>query len=228
MPQTSPAYTPPEILQAGYQAEADGRLEYAVQFYRHLTDYYARTPEGLEARKALQRLNAEPAAKSADQAGSRPLSQALQSEQSKSQPPARPAAAQAPLRPEPAARHEPASQSRQHRVTRRAAAALPRPARGYRLGRALAVLLIICGWLLLVASVSVVGLRLVVQFELIAIGKLPQIAEWLAMAMAAGIPAGLLLVVLGQLALAVFRTANATAGLLAAAQASADHEVSHD
>ena len=53
---SKPALTPPEILRSAYQAKAGGQVAYAVQFYRHLVDYYARTPEAAEALSALRRL----------------------------------------------------------------------------------------------------------------------------------------------------------------------------
>ncbi len=74
MPQTTPAYSPQDILAAGQKAEAEGRTPYAVQFYRHLTDYYAHTPEAQDARAALQRINT---AMTPDPRGRRSLAEAL-------------------------------------------------------------------------------------------------------------------------------------------------------
>lgn len=60
MVQASPHVTAAQVLDAGRRAEADGRVEYAVQFYRHLTDHHAGAPEAAAARKALSRLKQQP------------------------------------------------------------------------------------------------------------------------------------------------------------------------
>jgi len=52
----SPQVTAAQVLDAGRRAEADGRVDYAVQFYRHLADNHASEPEGQIAREALSRL----------------------------------------------------------------------------------------------------------------------------------------------------------------------------
>jgi hypothetical protein len=57
MAQSTPQFTAAQILEAGRRAEADGRLEYAIQFYRHLTDHHARAPEAVAAREGLSRLS---------------------------------------------------------------------------------------------------------------------------------------------------------------------------
>lgn len=56
MESTSPHYTPVQVLQAGRRAEAGGRPDYAIQFYRHLVTHHPASPEGLEARGSLDRL----------------------------------------------------------------------------------------------------------------------------------------------------------------------------
>lgn len=55
--QASPQVTAAQVLDAGRRAEADGRLDYAVQFYRHLTDHHSGAPEAAAARDALSRLS---------------------------------------------------------------------------------------------------------------------------------------------------------------------------
>ena len=47
-----------QILEAGRRAEIEGRVEYAIQFYRHLTDHLPRSPEAATAREALTKLGA--------------------------------------------------------------------------------------------------------------------------------------------------------------------------
>ena len=58
MAQGPQQFTPQQILEAGRRAEAEGRIEYAIQFYRHLTDHLARTTEAAIARDSLARLGA--------------------------------------------------------------------------------------------------------------------------------------------------------------------------
>lgn len=56
MADTYPQFTPAQILEAGQRAMAEGRTEYAVQFFRHLIEHYGATPEAGAARDALARL----------------------------------------------------------------------------------------------------------------------------------------------------------------------------
>lgn len=51
-------FTPQQLLDAGRRAEAEGKLDFAAQFYRHLTDHYAYTSEAAEARSGLGRIGA--------------------------------------------------------------------------------------------------------------------------------------------------------------------------
>lgn len=56
MAQAKPQFTAEQILEAGRRAEAQGQLDYAIQFYRHLTDHHPNAPEAQAAREALARL----------------------------------------------------------------------------------------------------------------------------------------------------------------------------
>jgi hypothetical protein len=49
-------FTAAQVLQAARRAEAEGKFDYALQFYRHLTDHYPDAPEAHEAREGLQRI----------------------------------------------------------------------------------------------------------------------------------------------------------------------------
>ena len=49
-------FTPQQVLDAGRRAETDGRRDYAIQFYRHLTDHWSETAEAAAAREGLARL----------------------------------------------------------------------------------------------------------------------------------------------------------------------------
>jgi hypothetical protein len=56
MVQTSMQYTPVQVLQAARRAEAEGKMDYALQFYRHLVEQHGATPEAQEAREGLFRI----------------------------------------------------------------------------------------------------------------------------------------------------------------------------
>ena len=58
MVRISQALTPPQVLEAGHRAEVEGRLDLAAQFYRHLTEHFAFTPEAAEAHNGLGRVGA--------------------------------------------------------------------------------------------------------------------------------------------------------------------------
>ena len=56
MVQSNPQFSPAQILEAGQRAATEGRTEYALQFFQHLVDHYAATPEAAAARESLVRL----------------------------------------------------------------------------------------------------------------------------------------------------------------------------
>jgi hypothetical protein len=56
MVQTSMQFTPVQVLQAARRAEAEGKMDYALQFYRHLVEQHGTTPEAQEAREGLFRI----------------------------------------------------------------------------------------------------------------------------------------------------------------------------
>lgn len=56
MVQTAMQYTPVQVLQAARRAEAEGKMDYALQFYRHLVEQHGSTPEAQEAREGLFRI----------------------------------------------------------------------------------------------------------------------------------------------------------------------------
>lgn len=211
---TSPALSPPEILQAAYQAEANGQIAYAVQFYRHLTDYFGRTPEANEALTALHRLKQAPPPSS--NGTGRPLSQALAAHQTASSAPAY----------LPPASVEPTSSPSQptHQPTTRRPRSLPsvrptyprRPASQYKAGRALSVLMIVLGWVAIAVSIVMGGVNLALWLGAMRVADVPAALRETLPVLAGLVPAGLILLVLGQVFLAIFRTANATADISAA------------
>jgi hypothetical protein len=52
----SPQFTPAQLIESGRRAEAEGRPDLAVQFYRHLTEHFADAVEAAEAHGALGRI----------------------------------------------------------------------------------------------------------------------------------------------------------------------------
>jgi hypothetical protein len=56
MVQTSVQFTPVQVLQAARRAEAEGKMDYALQFYRHLVEQHGGAPEAQEAREGLFRI----------------------------------------------------------------------------------------------------------------------------------------------------------------------------
>ena len=58
MVHAAPQLTPPQLLEAGRRAEAEGKLDLATQFYRHLAEHYAYTGEAAEARNGIGRIGA--------------------------------------------------------------------------------------------------------------------------------------------------------------------------
>lgn len=56
MVQTSVQFTPVQVLQAARRAEAEGKMDYALQFYRHLVEQHGGSAEAQEAREGLFRI----------------------------------------------------------------------------------------------------------------------------------------------------------------------------
>ena len=53
---TPPQFTPAQILDAARRAEAEGKLEYAMQFYRHIVEHHGAAGEAYEARNRFQKM----------------------------------------------------------------------------------------------------------------------------------------------------------------------------
>lgn len=56
MAQGTPQFSPAQVLEAGRRAEAEGKFDYAVQFYRHLVTHFASSAEAGAAREGLDRI----------------------------------------------------------------------------------------------------------------------------------------------------------------------------
>lgn len=54
--QSSVQYTPVQVLQAARRAEAEGKMDYALQFYRHIVEHHGATEEAAAAREGLFRI----------------------------------------------------------------------------------------------------------------------------------------------------------------------------
>jgi hypothetical protein len=231
MTQAGPQFTAAQILEAGRRAEADGRIDYAIQFYRHLTDHLPRAPETAAAREALARIAqwraGEAAGGPAPPGGSvnghpaagRQQHSALSAQQ---QPGTRP-------EPHPAA---PAGQGRQGGLSiapagarREGTVELPRPRDRYRLGRSIARLTSAIGWISM--ALGIVALVLLVAGRTTGLPRAAGI-DIAGMVLASGgigapvlLVSGLVLIFWGQLARAVFDNANATRELVAIERARA-------
>jgi hypothetical protein len=233
MAQTAPRFTPAQILEAGHRAEAEGRTEYAIQFFRHLMDHHPRAPEALLAREALQRLDPPRGASLNGAAagaanppppppvpppGAMPgLAESLAEAAPWPQPSMRGAPAGPP--PKPA---EPAPQ----RAALPPVIELPEPRRDYGLGRAMARLLSGFGWLQIVAGLLATAtgvLGLFVPEARITPPSVPgigAIGSLTLLGLAIVVP-GLLFVFIGQVSRAIFDGANASRDLAQIARARA-------
>ncbi len=228
MVQTSVQFTPVQVLQAARRAEAEGKMDYALQFYRHLVEQHGTTPEAQEARVGMFRIaewrwGEARVARGRDTAGG-----GAQSTQSPQTPPA--ASAGNPpggQRVYNVANNPPQSDYYADQPqTAAAPGKLPQViTRGhdqdeqgftprFRVAKFLAHALSAIGWLTLLAGIGAAtgGFAGMVP-ELSAIGLLGA-----PIGVLIGLPAlllGIVLVVAGQLAAAVFESANANLELVA-------------
>ncbi len=253
MAQGSHQFTPTQILEAGRRAEAEGRTEYAIQFYRHLTEHMARSAEAAVARDALLRLGAAPAPVVATPPGAAGTGTIVNGNYFNGMPaPGLTASASQPqLGAQPAgqAAHAsigPAIQGRAQNtsitVPERAPApgpgagegvarrkfVLPRSRRRYRTGRFMARALTFVGFIEIVLGAALLGFGVLARFG-IGASALPEIiaAQQQLIGITAGISLimmGVLVVLGGQLGRAIFDTASANRDLAAFARARAAFE----
>lgn len=198
MPQGSPQFTPRQLLDAGRRAEAEGKLDHAIQLYRHLTDHYAYTAEAGEARDGLGRIGAG-------------AGQQLWAANGAASPHAATPFAHGRM-------PGPHSGARSRAVARE---------RHYRTGSVLATLVSCAGWLIVAAGVAMVPVVLATDPLLLQRG-LPYAASLgpaggvaAAVALSA---VGLAVVFWGQMASALFDQANATRELVAIERARRDEQ----
>jgi len=206
-------FTADQILEAGRRAEAQGQSEYAVQFYRHLTDHHPASPEASVAREALSRLAPTPRQVPEKMNGSRstlppwPAGEPLPPREAAPRPvlaePPRhgPPASPPPAQPAPA----PSAAQRQRYDYVREPMELPRPVRGYLAGRIVAWFVVLCGTAAFFAGAAIIGFAVATG----TVPVLPPVGPPGAIG-AALLVTGFVLVFAGQVALASFATANAT------------------
>jgi hypothetical protein len=236
MAQTQVQYTPVQVLQAARRAEAEGKMDYALQFYRHIVEHHGTAIEAQEAREGLFRIaewrwgeariaRRQEAAVANGYSGQGGQSvQSVQSGQPQQQrervavTPAATSAQQQSYTPEPADSAVPMTgATRMPQIIAREAAA--QAAEGneapvaykarYRVARFMALLLSGCGWASVLGGVAVALLAFAdatADVSAVALLGLP-------LGIVLGVPAaviGLVLIVTGYLAVAVFESTNAT------------------
>ena len=211
-----------QVLEAGQKAEFEKKLDYAFQFYKHITDHHAQAPEAQAARDGLARLSsqAKPATQDARPNG-------FMNGKTGQTPPAQPAGA--PLQPAsaPAAAHQPGAAPVAYPAPPPAqqlqpapaihAVTLPAPVNDYRAGMLVAGILSTFGWILFALGPVVAALSFTtVGSQIIDIGRSGMLGGVVGVAVIALVPMmlGLTIVFWGQAARAIFDNANATRELL--------------
>lgn len=199
-------FSPAQVLDAAQRAEVEGRLDLAHQFYTHLAEHFSGTAEGNAAQGALLRLGT-PRVEAPPVNGfslSNPFSTVPEG------PISYPASAPARY-PDP----PPATPAPIH-------VDLPPPANGYRIGRLLGRAVAWLGGLTVLFGAALIPLSILGPKALTA---LPGLGLLLAAGPRAGFEiaaTGVVLVILGQLARALFDQANATRDLAAITRAEAE------
>ena len=205
--------TAAQVLDAGRRAEADGRVEYAIQFYRHLTDHHGAAPEAAAARDALSRLDHRRSAVP-------PEHQPARGGVARAAPIATRAPAPTPRAPNsggkssikiaPAGSVEPV-----------ASIVISAPTNSYRIGNVIAHILAVLGGLWVLAGLMMTGAAAVIDLNLL----LPRWAPGVALHPFAG-PivafSGLILLFWTQIARAVFDIARSSRELAAIERAKID------
>jgi len=204
--------TAAQVLDAGRRAEADGRVEYAIQFYRHLADHHAAAPEAAAARDALSRLDLRRSANPAERQAARPASRPAPAPARRAAPPS--SAPHLPGRT--SIRIAPAGSPEPH-----APPIIAAPSGGYLVGRVIAHALAGLGALLVLSGIAVI------VFGVMA-GPDASLPRGLAIASLGPYPGlgmtatGVLLVLWSQIARAVFDIARSSRDLAVIERAKAE------
>lgn len=208
---TPAQYTPRQLLESGRRAEAEGNLDLAGQYYWHVSETHPHTAEGAEAYACLSRMGFNSPQPSPPQ----PMAPSWNGNGFPAGPSAGGSYGPAGFTmPAVVARAEP----RPHAAAPRARK-LPPVRQGYGLGYVLASMLGVCGWLLVVFS-AVLPIAAGVGVVPVPFGFAAAVAAAVVMA-----GAGVVTVLLGQMAHALFDQANATRELVSIERAkwSAEH-----
>ncbi len=209
MGQMSVQYTPVQVLQAARRAEAEGKMDYALQFYRHLVEHHATTAEAQEAREGLFRIaewrwGEARVTRRQDGANAPQQSHAAYGAAAAAhqQPPP-----QQDYAPEPP-NHLPQVIAREAAKAAAGTAAQPYNAR-YRSATIIASILSGVGWVIVAGGILISVLAAAGVVADVSAGGL----LGLPVGVLLGVPSaviGLVLIVTGQLAVAVFESTNAT------------------
>lgn len=212
MAQSKQQFTPDQILEAGRRAEAQGQTDYALQFYKHLMEHHAASTEAAAAREALARLiprgavEAKPPAYR-NGATSWAGPEINRDPPSRDPPPREPPPRDPSLREVP--RTSPPLESRtttqRVRESARTELDMPPPARGYLIGRIVAGTVVAFGAVLLFFGLAMTGFAVLTG----AVPFVPPVGPPGAIGVALAV-LGFVIVFAGQVALAIFETANAT------------------
>lgn len=231
----TPTYTAAQYLEAARRAEAEGRIDHALQFYRFLAEQHGATSEGAEAREGLFRLRSEFTRPQRPQPAPAEHHQQQQSTMAgpapvQTQPAYNPLPTQptfhAPAQTQ-SYQEAPRSEGRLPRAIARhdpdfAGLDLPPPHDDYFTARIIARLVGILGWLMLLIGIGLSTLMIVGSFfdrRALAIFTAVPLLSWLGpMLLATGAMIGLL----SQLVRAQFDTASASKDLAAIERAKAE------
>lgn len=230
----APHYTPHQIVEAGQRAEADGQLQYAVQFYRHLLDNFAGSPEAGFAYERLTLLESasQPAPAYDPQVSPESWTPAQGEPSPAPRPEPRPAPRPAQGRgPRPArgdANVAVDTQISMPAIARQRGAVIQNNAGtgahavantrdGYRLGRLVAKLITLAGWLSFLCGGAAAAAAVVVQLGIMPAGSFGVVAIVMPFGGTAA-ATGFAMIFFGQFARASFDTANATRELVAIAR----------
>lgn len=221
MGQMSVQYTPVQVLQAARRAEAEGKMDYALQFYRHLVENHGLTAEAQEAREGLFRIaewrwgETRAAARRPEVSNAAPPA-AQTNYQQQYQVPAQTQSvvhsAQADYAPEPPA-HLPQVIAREAAAQAAGGTVAYKPR--YKGAKIVAFVVSCLGWTGVAAGIAVAALAAFGVFADVSEGGLLGLPLGVVLGAPAAVLGGLVLVITGQLAAAVFESANATMELLA-------------
>ena len=209
-----------QVLDAAQRAEAEGRLDYAMEFYQHLSDHHREAPEAVAAREALARMTRpRPVASTAvrREASARPAARRPE----RGQQPRDPGRDNAHVAPD--GRHKaPLKIAPAGIADQRRALVVPEPVSAYLAGRVIAHGLTGAGVLLAILGAAS-GVAHVLAPE--AVAAVPFAPDFLT-SPAVGpvaIAGGLALILAGQVARALFDAAAAARELVAIERAKAEH-----